>query len=299
MSTMRAAIGLRHGVALAAAAIAVTAWLGAIAPPASAISQQTHVQAELIAEKASILPARAFWVAVRLKMDRGWHTYWRNPGDAGLPTKIEWRLPDGFSSSSVQWPYPQRIEALRQVSYGYEDEVLLLTEITAAGALPASKPITIGAHVDWVECKDVCLKGATDLQLSLPVSPEPPRSNPQWQDSFERAMARVPLPSSPWKIRAVDHDRTIGLQMIRGGGAGGTLTGVMFFPEEPAVIDHTASQAAMPTAGGYLLELMRSSYSEQVPKSLRGVLVCREGWVGPGSARALRVDVPIEPRGSF
>src|SRR6185369_1520698 len=70
-----------------------------------------HVEAELVSEVESIQPGQPFWVALRLKMEDHWHTYWQNPGDSGLATKIIWNLPEGFRAESIQWPYPEKIEA--------------------------------------------------------------------------------------------------------------------------------------------------------------------------------------------
>ncbi len=69
-----------------------------------------HVEAELISEVLSVKPGESFWTALRLRMEPGWHTYWQNPGDAGLPTTIEWELPAGFSAGPLLWSFPEKIQ---------------------------------------------------------------------------------------------------------------------------------------------------------------------------------------------
>jgi len=92
----------------------------------SAPMKPGNTEAELIAEYESIRAGKPFTVALRLRMDDHWHTYWKNPGDSGLPTTIDWKLPKGFRAGAIQWPFPQRINVGRLTSYGYEGEVLLL-----------------------------------------------------------------------------------------------------------------------------------------------------------------------------
>ncbi|MCZ7602365.1 MAG: protein-disulfide reductase DsbD family protein [Melioribacteraceae bacterium] len=88
-----------------------------------------YVESEIISEVQSIQPGTPFWLALRLKMDEHWHTYWLNAGDAGLQTKIKWTLPNGFTASEIHWPYPQKIYLDDLANFGYEGEVFLLTKI--------------------------------------------------------------------------------------------------------------------------------------------------------------------------
>ena len=97
-----------------------------------------QVEAELVAERAALVPGEPVTVALRLKAIPGWHTYWRNPGDSGEPTRIEWRLPRGFSAGEIEWPVPERIPVGPLMNFGYHGEVLLLTRVGAAGG-PASR----------------------------------------------------------------------------------------------------------------------------------------------------------------
>ena len=80
----------------------------------------------LIPETRDIAPGDSVWMAVRLRMKEHWHTYWRNPGDTGLPTEIKWTLPSGFTAGPIQWPVPSRMPYADLMNYGYENEVVLL-----------------------------------------------------------------------------------------------------------------------------------------------------------------------------
>jgi DsbC/DsbD-like thiol-disulfide interchange protein len=129
-----------------------------------------HVTADLLADTSSIQPGQPFTVALRLKMDQHWHTYWLDPGDSGEPISVKWTLPTGFTAGPLQFPVPiQFVQPGDIVGYGYENEVVLLTTITPPGDLPAGTPIDIKANVSWLVCSDVCLPGKAALAMSLPV----------------------------------------------------------------------------------------------------------------------------------
>ena len=69
-------------------------------------------------------------------MAPGWHTYWKFSGDAGLPTEMKWKLPPGWKVGDIQWPIPLKtIDPGDIETYGYENEVLLMQEITPPGKI--------------------------------------------------------------------------------------------------------------------------------------------------------------------
>ncbi|TMI06795.1 MAG: hypothetical protein E6H46_03980 [Betaproteobacteria bacterium] len=133
------------------AAVAVTAT--AVAAPV----RTAHVEAELVSSATALTPDKPLTVALRLKMDKGWHTYWQNPGESGLPTKLAWQLPAGMTAGSIQWPPPRTLPVGPLINYGYEGEVLLLTDIAATSALPSAGPATLRARADWLVCKEICI----------------------------------------------------------------------------------------------------------------------------------------------
>ena len=108
------------------------ALLLAAATLAQAKSVRTdYVESELIARTSAIEPGGKILLGLRLKMDAHWHTYWQNPGDSGMPTTIQWKLPAGFKAGPIQWPLPQRLPIPPLMNYGFENEIVLPVEITA------------------------------------------------------------------------------------------------------------------------------------------------------------------------
>src|SRR4051794_37648281 len=146
------------------------AWSAAVAPPI-----EDPVKARLIAETGSIAPSETVWVALHLEMQPGWHVYWRNPGDAGLPPEIAWTLPSGFIAGEIAWPTPERFVVDQIGNYGYAGAVDLLVPVTAptdpkASGLTPGGVVPIAAHATWLVCSDICIPGGADLALTLPVT---------------------------------------------------------------------------------------------------------------------------------
>src|SRR5436309_2103460 len=119
---------LIHGMAKAFYALAACALLSAA--HAAGMVKTEHVEAELVTDKAAAQPGKPVLVGLKLRMADQWHTYWKNPGDSGLPTRIQWSLPAGWTAGEIQWPYPRPLPVGPLMNYGYEDEVVLLAELT-------------------------------------------------------------------------------------------------------------------------------------------------------------------------
>jgi thiol:disulfide interchange protein DsbD len=150
--------------------------------------KNAHVEAKLVPKETHIQPGKAFTVGLHLKMDPGWHTYYKEPGDSGLPTKIEWSLPSGFKAGEIQWPQPEKIVVSGLVNYGYEGEILLPVEIMPPPYfLSGPRGIEIKAKATWLACQEACIPGKAELTLTLPVSNTAGSVNPVWTELSEKS----------------------------------------------------------------------------------------------------------------
>lgn len=272
------------GVAGILAALALDGPAMAQPPPAA-----RHVKASLVAEPESIQPGQRFWLGIRLQMEKGWHTYWSNPADSGLPTKISWRLPEGFAAGPIQWPYPARIAVPPLMSYGYEGDVLLPIEISAPASLAPGSKVRLGGRVDWLECRETCIPGKAKVAVTLPVRAEAARPAPTTAPLFAEAWRRLPGPASGWGIEAEAAPGVIGLAFRSPRGE--APRDAYFFAAQPRVIEYAAPQPLRRVAGGHRLELTPAASASQPSTRLKGVLVA-ENRSGPV---AVEVDVPIAP----
>jgi thiol:disulfide interchange protein DsbD len=273
---------MRHvRVPLLVCLLGASAALAAEAPGPTATASSKNVVATLVAERDGIEPGQPLWIGLHLKMAPTWHTYWRNPGDAGLPTRIRWRLPEGFTAGEIQWPRPDTFAAPPLMSYGYAHEVLLLSEVRAPAAL-APGEVRLGARIDWLECQEACLPGKGEVELKLPVATGPAAPLPGWKKAFAQARASLPRAATELRADAFTHEKGLTLA-VRG------LTvprEAYFFPAKGDVLQHAAAQPLAATARGFRLDLTRAP-NTQVPTHLDGVLVA--------DGQAFAVTAPIQP----
>jgi thiol:disulfide interchange protein DsbD len=265
---------------------------------ADADDPSPHSDAELVSDVASVEPGTPFTVALRLEMDNGWHSYWTNPGDSGQPTSISWTLPADFSAGDIQWPYPHRIDAGPLTSYGYSNEVLLLTEITPPEDLTPGTSVTLDGAAEWLICADICLPAEADVSLTLPVRAESPAPDMQWRDAVAAAEAALPKPVPDWTVQATRSEGSYALTVTPPSGWTGSLEGATFYPDEKAVLNHAAPQPVSKEGDSYLIALQRSEYAPEPAEQLTGVLVAPEGSTWEDGVRAMTVDVPVEEAGS-
>jgi thiol:disulfide interchange protein DsbD len=260
----------------------------ALSAPAAPVRDK-HVEAELIAEPTAVTAGQPFWVGLRLVMDEHWHTYWKNAGDSGLETKLKWSLPEGFSAGPIVWPHPQAIATPPLMSYGYEGEVLLLVEITPPATLTQTA-VTLNARADWLMCKEVCIPGRAQLELTLPVAAEAP-ADIRHAPAFAAARAALPVDQlNDWQIEAARKEQSLVL-MFRGPGALDDLT---FFPDSNELIDHAAEQKVGREGNTVTLTVPRSATAGAWPDRIQGVAVTTKGWLPDGTRPALRIDVPLQ-----
>ncbi|MEI6876990.1 MAG: protein-disulfide reductase DsbD domain-containing protein, partial [Spirochaetota bacterium] len=131
----------------------------------------TPVQARLIAETSSVGAGQAFWAALLLDVEQGWHVYGERPGDTGLPTTLVWDLPLGFTAEPALFPPTRRYVDSGIVSQGMEGQVLILSRLHAPATLPAGATLKIKAIAGWLACKESCIPGKASLELGLGLSP--------------------------------------------------------------------------------------------------------------------------------
>jgi thiol:disulfide interchange protein DsbD len=263
-----------------------------------------HSDIALVAEKTSVQPGTPFWVAARLRMEPQWHSYWINPGDAGLPTSLAWELPAGFKAGPIVWPHPEKIPTPPLMSYGYENEVWLLTQITPPKTL-SQKTVTLRAKAKWLVCKEACLPASDDISLSLPVKNEAPAADTRRQSGFAKTRAALPTTDSAWKVRAEraanGKDFVLHAQAPIGASlADWNADELYFFASQPSLIESGAPQKFEKRGDGFVVTLKLSEYSEDVPQNLTGILLAPKNgaWNDAGS-RALAVDAPLEKAGSI
>lgn len=183
-------------------ALVVFTFLMLFSAPAGARSVPKTVKAKLAADVTSIAPGSTFNLGVLLNVSPGWHVYWKNSGDSGLPTSVEYKLPEGFHAGGPRWPVPVVfVGAGDVVDYGYEDSLFLYSSVMVPEGLSEGENVPLKAVVSWVSCKEICIPGKAELEIVLPVSDE---SGPANTPLFTEWEKRLPIgefdPRNPFDI---------------------------------------------------------------------------------------------------
>ncbi len=232
--------------------------------------QRDHIEAELVAAVTSVQPGTSFTVGLRLLPDPGWHTYWKNPGDSGLPTEIRWTLPEGAVAGEIDWPYPGPMPMGHLVNYGYKDEHLLPVTIEVPADFPLDRDFVIEADAEWLVCEEICIPGDARLQLSLPVKDQSPEINTDHRRLFEWAENRQPEPVDWPAVFSIEGGQ-LSLQIETADLMVGDQW--EFYSAVEGLVDH-AEPATVNVANGQILVAQKlSTFMSREPDALRFLLV--------------------------
>jgi thiol:disulfide interchange protein len=134
-------------------------------------SAASHTSVKLLLSAEIAKPGDTITAGLQLRMEPKWHTYWKNGGDSGAPTKIQWELPPGLTAGEIRWPAPEKTETGGLFTYGYENEVVLLIPLKIA-ANAAEGPVELRGKVNWLECSESCIPGKGEVTAKLTVGKE-------------------------------------------------------------------------------------------------------------------------------
>jgi thiol:disulfide interchange protein len=251
-----------------------------------------NVKARLVSEVAAVGPGQTFWVALELDIRDGWHTYWRNPGDSGEPTKLAWQLPPGFTAGDIVWTTPHRFEIAPLVNYGYAKHAVHLVQITAPKDLKAATPLSLAAKASWLVCSDVCIPEDANLQLTIPASPAAGGIDPAAVALFTTARGELPSAQPAPTSARISGDKLI-ITLGRDWGATlSQITSLAFFPYDEGGIEYATPQTMTRTQEALELS-MKIGYQPPKAGAIRGVLVATE------KNGAQTDSVPIEIAADF
>lgn len=245
-----------------------------------------HVTAELVAERSAVQPGQSLRIGLRLQHIPHWHTYWRNPGDSGLPTTLTWTLPAGSEAGEIEWPAPQRLPIGPLVNYGYEGELLLPLVFTAPADAQPGSTLNLQAKATWLVCRDVCIPESAALRLQLPVvgggaalDALTPGST-EHTALFERARDAQAEPLANWTVDAQQAGRELLVTFSKPLEAAAPRPALQLFPYAEQVIE-PAQHEVFRTDSGYAVKL-RLLDGAAAPVSFSGIVVV-QGDSAPGT----------------
>jgi thiol:disulfide interchange protein DsbD len=249
-----------------------------------------HTQARLVLAAETARPGDTVLAGVQLQMDPRWHTYWRNSGASGMPTKIEWQLPAGVTAGAVQWPAPEKLPDEDLTTYIYTNEAVLLVPLKLAADLRPG-PLDLKAGVSWLECDVQCIPGDASVQATLNIGTETKPSKDAallqtWQAKLPKRGDGLSA-RAWWETPAIGNIRPLVMEWNSTTAIGEAD----FFPDasEDFEVQPTTTRIPAETGKICLRKEVKKSAGDW-PRHISGVLI-----QGAGAARlAYEVNLPVQ-----
>ena len=245
------------------------------------------VQAALIARTGAAVPGDTIMLGLRLTHAPHWHTYWLNPGDSGLATRLRWQLPPGYTADEIAWPAPTRFDVGGLYNFGYEGDVVLPVTLHVAADAKPGTTVVVHADAAWLMCREECIPGKAALELTLPVRLQAGAAQADIAALFAQAEDARPRALETPAMARLDGDAVV---VALDGKNLPRMQDLEVFAEERKLVAYAPPQVA-PRDGGYVLRFSKSDYFTQAPAALHLVLVRRDG----ARTQAWRLTAPFAP----
>ncbi len=242
--------------------------------PAGPVFRTKHVTAELLSEHVTLRPGTTAWVALVFEIVPNWHTYWRNAGDSGEATRIDWELPPGYSAGDIVWPPPERLPVGPLLNYGYSGEAIHLVPISVPEDARPGEDVTLTANASWLVCEEVCIPEEGVLKIGLPVAAGPPVAGFRAGPIFAKARAALPKPS-PWTAKYRFNGNGFRLDVAAAGLKREVIEDAWFYPYGHGVVKYAAPQKLTVTDRALTLETQRGKAAKPIT-GVGGLLVLKE-----------------------
>ena len=188
-----------------------------------------QVRASLVAHAPEgVAAGKPLWLGLRIEHQPHWHTYWKNPGDSGLPTTLTWSLPASFAAGDIAWPTPKPLPVGPLMNFGYEGTLLLPVQVSVPAGFQGSS-LSVRLEAQWLVCKDVCIPESGEFALDLPAR----AAIVEHAALFDAARAATPRTSPQVQAQAKVQGQALQV-MVQGLPAEWQGQALKFFPETAA-----------------------------------------------------------------
>jgi len=267
--------------------IVAALWVGALdaasAQAPGPVVTTPQVRAELVAHAPEGVGAgKPVALGLLIRHQPHWHTYWKNPGDSGLPTTLEWQLPAGFEAGPIEWPTPSRLPLGPLMNYGYEGTLLLPVALTVPPDF-AADTLDLRLRAEWLVCKDVCIPESGEFALQLPAR----AATAAHAAAFAAARAAVPAPLPQAQGRARVDGTALALR-VEGLPAAWQGRELSFFPETPGVIQNAAKPVAQWEGAAWVAQVPLDPQRAESPTQMPAVFTV------PGEAAGVQLTLAVK-----
>ncbi len=267
---------LRRFLTLAIFAFAATIPADSFAQSESLAVRDKNVEAKLISNVTAIQPGVPFTLALKLKIDPTWHTYWKNPGETGKPTVLKLDLPEGFTAGTLGYPVPKRFVVdfgydIVEAGFGYVSEVVHPITITPPADLAIGTPVTIGGTAEWLMCDpNTCIPGKAALSLSLNVS-ESASPSPA-AGEVEKYISKIPV-TTDWETSVALEGEQVVVTVKTEAEALAGAEKIHFYPTANLVFDQLSEPEVTQADGTLTFVFKKHEKLESAPENFGGVIV--------------------------
>lgn len=249
--------------------------------------QKSFAEAKLVADSFSPEKDSIISIGVLINLKDDWHIYWRNPGDSGLPTEIDFTLPEGFKVSEIKFPIPNIFFSDEIVNYGYSHQVLLMSELFIPKNY-SKKEVFINAKLTSLICKDLCKSFDTTITLELDLSQDF-HPTKHISDIFDYTRSVLPVINHNIKVLASRNSNSISLWIDKKILSETEISSFEFYNYEAGVFKNFAKQTNN-DLGKYLeLVLEPDPFRVEDPKELQGIILLNNDH-----SKVYEINIPIK-----
>ena len=235
---------------------------------------------EMLTESNSMNPGDELLVGFKFTLNPGWHTYWENPGDAGEGASIKWNLPNDVVASKILWPGPERIPVEPLMTFGYEDEVVLLTKISTSAA--SAIPLNLNAQVSWYTCKEICIPQEAEVSIPIKLGSKTPSVS---KGLLEHTLEKVPVEfNGTYRVNKLDDSYVLQGEFEKMD----QYDSMYFFPKEYGLTNYTENQQYEKNKDTFSLQIMASEVAIE-KESFKGVIAVNKNK----EVNFIEIDYPL------
>ena len=234
----------------------------------------------MLAESYSMNPGDELLVGFKFTLNPGWHTYWENPGDAGEGASIKWNLPNDVVASKILWPGPERIPVEPLMTFGYEDEVVLLTNISTS--VTSAIPLNLNAQVSWYTCKEICIPQEAEVSIPIKLGSKTPSVS---KGLLEQTLEKVPVEfNGTYRVNKLDDSYVLQGEFEKMD----QYDSMYFFPKEYGLTNYSENQQYERNIDTFSLQIMASEVTIE-KESFKGVIAVNKNE----DVNFIEIDYPL------
>jgi thiol:disulfide interchange protein DsbD len=253
------------------------------------VVQSDQTRAELLTHAPEGgAPGKPVWLGLQLTHAPDWHTYWKNSGDSGLPTELQWTLPPGVTAGPIAWPTPRKFPLGTLANYGYDGTVLLPVPLTVDPSF-TGKDIEVKLYASWLVCRKECIPEEGNFTLRLPVHGSTALNGRAFEAAFAAAPSDQPAAGS-----LLQPEAKLLKVALAGLPAAWRGQAVEFFPETPGLIEPGAPWTQAWDGERWSASVPLSPHRSDNPTSVPLVVaLANPPGEGPGSP-GVRLEAPVQ-----